>query len=95
MTRPAHFKEYEKLPEIVPGVFIESEAGIYIVDDIGEVVMWSPTEWEDPSAVTAALVAVALAAKHGASAVRRNLETQGAAVDGLILETAEAVNGNA
>lgn len=95
MTRPAHFKEYENLPEIVPGVFIEADAGVYIVDDVGEVVMWSPSEWEDPSAVTAALVAVALAARRGASAVRRNLETQGATVDGLITETAEVVNGNA
>lgn len=95
MTRPAHYADYEQLPEIVPGVFIEAEAGIYIVDDVGEVVMWSPSEWEDPSAVSAALHAVALAAKQGAAAVRRNLETQGTVLARLILETAEVVNGHA
>lgn len=89
MTRPAHYANYEQLPEIVPGVFIEAEADIYIiyiVDDVGEVVMWSPSEWEDPSAVSAALHAVALAAKQGAAAVRRNLETQGTVLARLILE---------
>lgn len=95
MSRPAHYAEYADLPEIVPGVFVAGDA-VYIVDDDGEVVSWNADEIADDSmAFTAAVSAVALAAKRGAAAVRANIETAGDTLDDLILETdAEIETGN-
>jgi hypothetical protein len=73
--------EYEGCPQVVPGVFIEAGEAVYIVDDEGEVVSWNYNEIEeDEEAFTAALTAVALAAKWGPRAVRNNIG------DGSILE---------
>ena len=92
MPRPPHYAEYQDIPEIVPGVFVLPGAGVYIVDDDGEVCSWNDGEWEgDPEAVTATVNAVALAAAKGAAAVRRNIASRGAVIDQLIQETGERV----
>lgn len=89
--RPEHFAGYEKLTEVVPGVFVDTEkgSGVYIVDDEGEVACWVDTEWqEDPLAVTACVNACLLAAVKGPVAVRRMLhEAGGNPLDELIRET--------
>lgn len=90
MSRPLHYDEYGDMHEIVPGVFMDG-ADVYIVDDLGEVCCWVESEYEDPSAVQAALCAVALATKKGAIAVRRNIVTKGKTLDALIYETIEEV----
>jgi hypothetical protein len=60
---------------VFPGIDITVE-GVYISDDLGEIVCWVYEEIEeDPEAWTASLRAVALAAAHGPVAVRRFLET--------------------
>lgn len=67
---------YEGLFSPCPGVFVDTEefTAVYIVDDEGEVVCWICDEIkEDPSAWTASLNAVALAAKQGPAAVRRSI----------------------
>jgi hypothetical protein len=80
-----HLKEYEKFTEIVPGVFYEPGEAVYIVDGKGEVCCWNADEWaEDPTAITATIVAVALAASKGPIAVRENLASKGNTVQSLI-----------
>lgn len=95
MSRPAHYQEYEDMTEVVPGVFYEPGAGVYIVDDLGEVVCWVDSEWEDPLAVTACVNACILAAVKGAAAVRENLwgRNSGARLEALCEETHEKVHG--
>jgi hypothetical protein len=94
MARPKHFDDYADMTEIVPGVFIVPGDGVYIVDDIGEVCCWVASEWqEDPEAATATAYAVALAASMGANAVRRNLESGGKVIEGLIDRTYKSVYG--
>lgn len=87
LVRPAHYQEYADIPEIVPGVFVLPGAGVYLVDDEGEVVMWEESEWEDPSAVTATVNACLLAAMWGTSAVRQNLSSRGKLLQHLIAYT--------
>jgi hypothetical protein len=83
-----HLKEYENFTEIVPGVFYEPGEAVYIVDGKGEVCSWNADEWaEDPTAITATIVAVALAAAKGPSSVRHNLETKGLIASDLIYRT--------
>ena len=90
MPRPDHYKEYDEFLEIVPGVFVDPDQGVYIVDDIGEVVCWVDTEWQDdPSAVTATVNAVILATKYGSQAVRKNLENKGQELRDLMINTYE------
>jgi hypothetical protein len=86
--RLPHYAEYADLPEISPGVFVAAGSGVYIVDDDGEVVCWTADEAaEDGYAFTAAVNAVALATKHGAAAVRENIDGRGIRLDAMILET--------
>lgn len=86
MPRPSHYEDYDDLTEVSPGVFVDPGHAVYIVDDEGEVFCSVNTEWaEEPEAVTAALNAVALAVRHGAAAVRRNIVGRGA----LLLEMVE------
>lgn len=94
MSRPLHYADYSDMPEVVPGVFVEAGSGVYIVDDEGEVVCWVESEWaEDPDAATAMACAVALATKHGASAVRANLVDHGQTLQEQIMKTDREVNG--
>lgn len=97
MTRSEVFNEYDHLVEIVPGVFLdngsEEVTAVYIVDDAGEVVCWNTDEFaDDATGFTAALTAVAIAAKYGASMVRTNIETSGQVVIDLCNETHRIVN---
>ena len=66
--------------EIAPGVIVAFDgpnSGVYISDELGEVVCWVYDEIEeDPEAWTASLRAVAIAARLGASAVREFLRKQ-------------------
>jgi hypothetical protein len=91
------FDEYREYIELVPGVFLDNidpdNTAVYIVDRNGEVVMWNSDEVaEDPYAFTAAITAVALAAKYNASKVRLNLENNGQCVDDMIRHTGEVVD---
>jgi len=79
---------YAGCNEIVPGVFISAGDAVYIADEQGEIVTWNADEVaEDGGAFTAALAAVALAAKLGPAAVRENIATGGKLLEKLILET--------
>jgi len=83
-----HLKEYEKFTEIVPGVFYEPGEAVYIVDGKGEVCSWNADEWaEDPMAITAAIIAVILAATKGPIAVRENIANHGSTAEGMINRT--------
>lgn len=83
-----HLKDYENFTEIVPGVFYEPGEAVYIVDGKGEVCSWNADEWaEDPTAITATIVAVALAAAKGPIAVRENIANNGSTIEGLINRT--------
>lgn len=73
MKRPKHYDDYADMNEVAPGVFVSPGDGVYLVDDIGEVVCWVATEMEDPEAFTAAVSAVALAASKGVGEVRKKL----------------------
>jgi hypothetical protein len=91
--RPAHYAEYDGIPEIAPGVFVSAGDAVYIVDDRGEVMSWNCDEAaDDEYAFTAALNAVALAVKHGAAAVRQNIDDAGDTLDKMILATATEVD---
>lgn len=70
-------KKYKDSIEVVPGVFVAPDA-LYIVDDQGEVCMWNIDEVseEDNNAFTAAINAVAIAAKYGANKCRKVLKDQ-------------------
>jgi hypothetical protein len=86
--RLPHYADYADTPEVSPGVFVAAGDGVYIVDDDGEVVCWTAEEVaEDGYAFTAAINAVALATKHGAAAVRENIDGWGTRLDAMILET--------
>lgn len=65
------------MTDVIPGVeiFLDGEcAAVHISDKDGEVVMWNFEELEeDPSAWTASLHAVILAATSGAPAVRKQI----------------------
>lgn len=89
MPRPAHYAEYEDMTEVVPGVFIDdSDTGIYIVDDEGEVCCWVESEWiEDPTVAMTVARAVAIASSMGAQHVRANIENKGNTLMGLINRT--------
>lgn len=63
--------------EIFPGVYVDftEEPAVYIADEKGEIVCWVYDEVkEDPSAWTASMRAVAIAAKEGPQAVRELLD---------------------
>lgn len=94
---PTIFDNYDHLLEIVPGVFIDNAnkevTAVYIVDRDGEIVCWNTDEFaDDATGFTAALTAVALAAKHGARMVRLNLQNDGEIIIDLCEETARTVN---
>ena len=84
-------EQYPGAVEVVPGVFIDPPCGgasIFIADEEGEIVMWNHDEiTEDVSGFTAALTAVAIAAKMGPEAVRRNIIEQGQVLRHLIERT--------
>lgn len=91
------FDEYKQYIELVPGVFLDNTdpdaTAVYIVDRNGEIVMWNSDEVaEDPYAFTAAVTAVALAAKYDVSKVRLNLENGGQCVDDMIRQTGKVVD---
>jgi hypothetical protein len=93
--RPKHFKEYENMTEVVPGVFVNVGESVHIVDELGEVATWNCDEWtEDPESVTATINAVILATKYGAEAVRQNIESKGLQLASLIDETIEFIEDN-
>jgi hypothetical protein len=69
--------DYPGTVEVVPGVFIAFDdhcPAIYVADERGEIVTWNYDEMEDPSAWTASLMAVILAAKLGTAANRAVLD---------------------
>ena len=88
ITRSGDCIAYTGCTEVTPGLFISDEGEVYIHDEEGEVCCWVHDELaEDPEAATAALTAVALAAKRGAAAVRRNLTDKGNTLGELIRST--------
>lgn len=93
-SRPKHYADYADFTEVLPGVFYEPGAAVYIVDDEGEVVSWNADEWaEDPFAVTATVMAVAVAVHCGVEAVRENMQTRGELLQRLISRTYDEVTG--
>lgn len=69
--------DYDPYPGAVclgAGVYLREDE-VYIRDAEGEVVMWTQTELEDPSAFQAMIAAVYLAGAQGPEAVREKLES--------------------
>jgi hypothetical protein len=69
----AAWDEIHGMDEIVPGVLLGGEESVHIVDDLGEVVMWEFSEFEDESAIVAAIHAVALTGLNGPVCIRKIL----------------------
>jgi hypothetical protein len=66
---------------------------VYILDARGEIVHWNAEEVaEDEEAFTAALTAVALAAREGPEAVRDNITSKGERLSELIEATLLGLN---
>lgn len=93
-TRAGEIVEYEGCTELVYGVYLDDEGAIYIHDGESEVCCWVYDEIvEDPDAFIAAVTAVAIAAKLGANAVRRNITDKGTTLRGLLRRTEAVTQG--
>lgn len=89
LNRSGEYVSYPGCIELVKGVFVSDDGDVYIHDGENEIVCWTVDEFlEDPAiAITAAIAGVALAAKQGPGAVRRNLTDKGTTLGLMIKQT--------